>query len=132
MRWYLDSSVALHAVLPWGDPRARRWLDGQVETGESAVFASSLLHLEITRALRRERMDVTMVRPLTDRVNLVSIDDGVLRVAAAIEPHVKALDAIHLATCTMMGTAVTLVTHDAQMAAVAATLGIDSLDPLAG
>jgi len=90
-----------------------------------------LLQLEVTRVLRREGLDVSMARPLLDRVNLVSIDDGVLRFAAAIEAHVKSLDAIHLATCAMLGANISVVTHDVQMSAAAATLGLDSMDPLA-
>jgi len=64
-------------------------------------------------------------------VNLVSIDDGVLRFAAAIEAHVKSLDAIHLATCAILGANISVVTHDVQMSAAAASLGLDTMDPLA-
>lgn len=129
MRWYLDASVAAYAVLPTGDRRVRHWLDEVTEDG-GEVYSSTLLELELVRVLRRERLDVGRVQPLLKRVNLVSINDGVLRVAAAVEPHAKALDAIHLATCSMLGSGVTLVSHDAQMVATAATLGIDALDPL--
>lgn len=87
MRWYLDASVALHALLPGGDPRARRWLDETRLAGED-VYSSTLLRLELTRVLRRERLDLDLARPVLDRLNLVSIDDGVLRFAAAIEPHI--------------------------------------------
>lgn len=129
MRFYLDASVALHALLPWGDERARAWLeslDGQPD----GVCSSTLLQLEIMRALRRERMDTNLARLVLARLDLVSIDDGLLRVAAAIEPHVKSLDAIHLATCSLLGNAVTMVTHDANMADVAAQMGFDVHDPL--
>ena len=129
MRWYLDASVALHATLPGGDRRARDWLDAVRRAGDD-VYSSSLLHLELTRVLRRERLDPALARPLLDRVNLVSIDDGVLRFAAAIEPHIRSLDAIHLATCSLLGSGVAVVTHDAGMAAVAAQLGLDAVDPL--
>ena len=130
MRWYIDASIALRALLPGGDLRARRWLDAVAQSGDE-VFSSMLLQLEVTRVLRREGLDVSMARPLLDRVNLVSIDDGVLRFAAAIEAHVKSLDAIHLATCAMLGANISVVTHDVQMSAAAATLGLDSMDPLA-
>lgn len=130
MRWYIDASVALHALLPGGDLRARRWLDAVTQAGDE-VFSSMLLHLELARVLRREALDVSMARPLLDRVNLVSIDDGVLRFAAAIELHIKSLDAIHLATCALLGANISVVTHDTQMSAAAASLSLDTIDPLA-
>lgn len=129
MRWYLDASVALHVMLPGGDGRARNWLE-TVRLDGDEVYSSSLLHLELTRVLRRERLDLSLARPVLDRINLVGIDDGVLRFAAAIEPHVKSLDAIHLATCSLLGSGVTLVTHDSNMAEVAPLLGVDAFDPL--
>lgn len=130
-RFYLDASVALHAVLQEGDPRAIAWLDA-LSSGTSHAFASTLLQLEIARTLRRERLDPELARLVVDRVGLISIDDAVLLVAGGLEPHVKALDAIHLATCLMLGADVTLVTHDMNIAAAAATLGIEAFDPLAG
>jgi predicted nucleic acid-binding protein len=130
MRWYIDASVALHALLPGGDVRARRWLDEVTQAGDE-VFSSMLLHLELARVLRREALDVSMARPVLDRVNLVSIDDGVLRFAAAIEAHIKSLDAIHLATCALLGANIGVVTHDGQMSAAAASLGLETIDPLA-
>ncbi len=130
MHWYIDSSVALHALLPGGDLRARDWLDSALDAGDE-VFSSTLLHLELTRVLRREGLDVSMARPVLDRINLASIDDGILRFAAAIEPHIKSLDAIHLATCALLGSRICVVTHDATMAGVAVGLGLDTMDPLA-
>lgn len=129
IRWYLDASVGLHAVLPWGDPRAREWLES-MDDQRGALYSSTVLQLEIVRALRRERLDIGFSRLVLDRVELVSIDDGVLRVAGSIEPHMKSLDAIHLATCSMLGSGVTVVTHDRGMAAAAVQLGFDTLDPL--
>lgn len=131
MRWYVDASVALHAILPGGDLRARRWLDRVTRAGDE-VFSSTLLHLELTRVLRREGLDAAMARPLLDRIHLVSIDDGILRFAAAIEAHVKSLDAIHLATCALLGSGIGVATHDGNMAEVAGSLGLESMDPLAG
>ena len=130
MEWYLDTSVALHALLPGGDRRARDWIEQHYGTG-GGISSSSLLQLEMVRTLRRERLDATLARPILDRVNLISIDDGVLAAAAAIQPHLRALDAIHLATCLLLGFGTTVVTHDDRMRRVAAELGLDAHDPLA-
>lgn len=130
MRWYLDASVALHAILPFGDRRARRWLLDR-HASDNQLISSTLLELEIARALRRDGLDLSRARPVLDRVSLVSLEDGLLHVAANLEPHIKTLDAIHVATCTMLGYGVTLVSHDAAMTAACATLGIATFDPLA-
>lgn len=127
-RWYLDASVALHAVLPGGDERAGVWLDAAV--AERECYSSVLLTVELARVLRRESLDPTRANSVVDRVDLVVIDDAILRAAAALEPHVKTLDAIHLATCALLGPQVTLATHDASMAAAARALGIDFVDPV--
>lgn len=129
MRWYLDASVALYAILPGGGDHVQRWLDAAHARGET-VFSSSLLQLELTRTLRREQLSPARALPVIRRVDMVSIDDGVLRLAAAIEPHVKSLDAIHFATCSQLGNDVSMVTHDDNMAEVAQALGFPVHDPL--
>lgn len=129
MRWYLDTSVALHAILPVPERRVRIWLDTIISEGHQ-VLASTLLELELIRAFRREGLDPGRARPLLRRLDLVSIDDGVLRIAAAIEPHVRSLDAIHLATCSLLGSGVTVATHDIQMTGAARSLGFDTFDPV--
>ena len=89
-----------------------------------------MLELELSRVLRREQLSISRARPVIDRVALISIDDGILNAAAAIEPHVKSLDAIHLATCALLGPGTCLVTHDLAMAQTASVLGIPAMDPL--
>lgn len=94
------------------------------------MCSSSLLRLEIVRTLRREALPLGRANPVLDRLREISVDDGVLRFAAAIEPHVTSLDAIHLATAALLGPDVTVVTHDTAMGRVARHLGLDALDPL--
>lgn len=130
MRWYVDTSLALHAAFPWGDPRVDTWLHAIHARGDE-LFSSALFELELVRGLRRERLDLALAQAVLKRFNLAAIDDGVLRFAAAIEPRIRSLDAIHLATCALLGTGITLATHDANMAEVAASLGLDTFDPLA-
>lgn len=130
MTWYLDTSVALHALLPTGDSRAAEWLDRASQEG--SVYSSTLLELELIRVLRRERLPIERAGEVLDRVNLISIDDGVLRAAAAIEKHIRSLDSIHLATCALLGNAAVLVSHDARMGEVARERGRSIVDPLHG
>jgi predicted nucleic acid-binding protein len=128
--WYLDSSIALHVILPGGDARARTWLEGVLASDEQ-IYSSVLLHLELTRVLRREQLDVALADLVLDRVEAISINDGVLQSAAMIETDVKSLDAIHLASCMLLGPDVTVVTHDAAMSQAAQSLGFGTTDPVA-
>ena len=80
--------------------------------------------------LRRKQLDVSLAHPVLDRIETVGVNDGVLQSAAAIETHVKSLDAIHLATCLLLGANLTFVTHDVAMGLAAETLGFVTFDPL--
>ncbi|HEX7355742.1 MAG TPA: type II toxin-antitoxin system VapC family toxin [Mycobacteriales bacterium] len=128
MSVYLDTSLAVHATLPDGNPLVRRWLD-QVATSDEVV-SSTLLRLELTRVCRRDGLDPNRASVVLDRVREVSINDSVLRDAGALEPHVRSLDAIHLATCALLGPGVTLATHDRAMKQAARDIGLDVIDPL--
>ena len=128
MRFYLDTSVALHALLPGGDRQAVEWFDSLAASDE--VFSSTLIELELARVLRREQLDLAIGRVVLDRLNLVSLGDSTLRSAATIEPHVKTLDAIHLATCLELGAGVPLITHDQATRQAAALLDLTVLDPI--
>lgn len=125
---YLDTSLAIHAVLPDGDPLVRPWLDRVAATDE--IVSSTLLRLELTRVCRRDGVDPIGASAVLDRVREASINDSILRDAGALEPHVKSLDAIHLATCALLGTGVTLATHDRAMTQAARDIGLDVIDPL--
>lgn len=127
MTFYLDSSVALRAVLEVPErPRVLGWLDDHA----GVIVSSRLLRTEIVRVLRRENLPVAAAGPLLSRVGLISLSDEVASVAESIERHVKTLDALHLATALVVGEPVVVVTHDAGMATVAGHLGLDVEDPV--
>ncbi|MCL2803122.1 MAG: type II toxin-antitoxin system VapC family toxin [Micrococcales bacterium] len=130
MRYYLDSSVALHAVLPKGDAQAVGWVRQAVETRDQ-VFSSVLLRLEMIRTLRREGLTLSLAEPLLARLSLTRLTDPIVKAAEMIERHVRALDALHLATLIQVDPTATLVSHDARMAGVAGHLGIPVFDPMA-
>ncbi|MEI2641478.1 MAG: PIN domain-containing protein [Candidatus Nanopelagicales bacterium] len=126
---YLDTSVALLAVLERPDAAIRTWLDEQREAG-ILVASSKLLQLELARVLRREGLDPARARFVLQRCELLGISDSVLQLAAAIETHVKSLDAIHLATAAMLPAPVTIVTRDRRMRDAARTLNLACSDAL--
>lgn len=127
--WYLDTSVALRALLGHSQD-ALDWYNQCADEGDTFV-SSRLLHLELTRALRREQLPVSIADEFIEELTLLSIDNILIDESRAIEPHIKSLDAIHLASALRVGAAnITVVTHDSNMAKVAATLGFQVHDPV--
>ncbi|MCG7443265.1 type II toxin-antitoxin system VapC family toxin [Dermabacter vaginalis] len=123
---YLDTSVAV-AVLE-GNVSARAWFKEAV--GGRGVVSSRLLQTELTRVLRRQGRPVQERELLLRYVDVAPITDAVLSIAEALPQNVRSLDAIHLATALQLGSAVTVVSHDKQMLAVAQDLGLTVCDPL--
>ena len=130
-RFLLDASVALRVVLGHS-PTAAIWIDAVNDDPDQGIIASRLLKTEITRVLRREGLPVSRRDQLLDYVQLIPISDAVLAQAEAIVPHIKSLDAIHLASLIHTGIDATVATHDATMARVAELLGYPVIDPVAG
>ncbi|WP_120005128.1 PIN domain-containing protein [Nesterenkonia muleiensis] len=127
--WFIDSSAALHTVVPDGDIHAEEWFQHAIGNKET-LLASTLLRLEFTRVLRRDRQPLDEGDWLLDRTAFIRLDDRVLRYAASIEPHIRSLDAIHLATAVLSETNPTVVTHDSTMKAAAEHLGLRTYDPM--
>lgn len=127
--WYLDSSVALRILLGHSEG-AIDWYQQVLEAGQRVV-SSSLIGLEVARVLRRESIDVSLGQGFVDELVLLRVDDALLREAAEIKPHVRSLDAIHLASAQRLGAdATAVVTHDKNMARAAEELGFAVLDPV--
>ncbi|WP_043562247.1 type II toxin-antitoxin system VapC family toxin [Actinomyces israelii] len=128
---YLDSSVALYAVL---DVPQRSALHSWMATSGALHVSSRLLRTEVVRVLRREDIPVSQAAPLLDRVGLLDVTREVHRVAEDIRPHVKTLDALHLATAVTLketlDTPLTIATHDKTMTSVAHQLGLGTVDPV--
>jgi hypothetical protein len=61
------------------------------------------------------RLPVQRRDDVLDYLGFLPVSDAVLAEAEAIVPHIKTLDAIHLASVVRSGLAATIVTHDATM-----------------
>lgn len=127
--YYVDTSVALRALLGHS-AAAAAWLEAADRDPKATLVSSRLLRTELTRVLRRERIDVAERDRLLDGISLVPMTDAVLELAESIVPHVRTLDAIHLASALAVGRDAVVVTHDAAMLRVAAELGLRTLDPV--
>ena len=129
-RYLLDSSVAVRILLGHS-PAAATWFVDAAADPDVELLASRLLRTEVTRVLRREGLPVSRRDEVVDYVGTIPISDAILAEAEAIVPHVKTLDAIHLASLLHTGLDATIVTHDANMRAVAEVLGYPTVDPVA-
>lgn len=127
--FYLDSSVAVRILLGHSDSAAR-WFDDTDKDEGSVLFSSRLLRTELTRVLRREGLPVERRDEILDYLDIVPIDGAILAEAEAIIPHLKTLDAIHIASVIRSGLDATIVTHDSTMQAVARLIGYPTLDPI--
>ncbi|GAB3486463.1 hypothetical protein GCM10027572_04540 [Flexivirga lutea] len=128
-QFYLDTSVA-GRILLGHSPSAVDWFAQAVSDGEYLV-SSRLLRTELTRLLRREGLSLERRGEIIDRLATIPVDHGTLTAAEAIVPHVKTLDAIHLASALHSGLDdLVIVSHDRNMSQVAEQLGFEVLDPV--
>lgn len=126
MRLYLDSSALVKLVKLEPESGAlRRFLrlhhsDGRV--------TSALARVEVVRAVAAGGPPaVAHARRQLGRVDQVNVDHALLDLAAALAPGVmlRSLDAIHLASATLIGADLrAVVTYDGRMAGAATALSL--------
>ena len=129
---YLDTSVALLSLLgqSGADEAVRLIMDARATEG---LVSSCLLQVEMTRAAHRDHFDVRVVDEFIAGVELIEIGPDVVERASALTGGLKSLDAIHLATATLLDDPrhpVTVLTHDARLADAARSRGLGVIDPL--
>lgn len=130
---YLDSSAIIKLVALEPETAALdRWLREQSST---EMFTSKLSEIEVPRALRRSHPGIIgAVSGVLRRLYRVEINDVVRATAAAyLDPHLRFLDAIHLATADTVANAgktiTAFVTYDKRLAAAASEAGLPVVSP---
>ena len=127
---YLDSSVAVHIMLGHS-ASAAQWFDSTTGRDDDRVVSSRILRTEITRVLRREGLPVADRDQILDYIDTIPFDHAVLQHAEAIIPHIRTLDAVHLASALRSGLDdLVIATHDETMKSVAMALGFRIADPV--
>ena len=121
---YLDSSAILKLVYTEDETEALElFLRAWPRRASSAVSG-----LEVMRIARRveNALAVQCARSVLDRIDLISVDEPILRSAMTIEPRsVRSMDAIHLATATALQPEVAgMVVYDNRLAHAARGAGI--------
>lgn len=123
---YVDTSALLDRVFGQKNHTAIAAAMREQAAQQGRTVASRLLHLEARRAYVRERLaghDVGALTVLAAEIRPLPLTDEVWVEAGAIDQHAKALDAIHLATCKLVGG--TLLATDTNMLRVARSMGLE-------
>lgn len=131
---YADASALLKLVRREERSDALlRYLDG------TDVVSSSLVLAEVPRAIRRICADeprwprdalLEQAARVVEAVALIPVDDALLVGAGALdEPHLRALDAIHVATAVSATGADAFITYDQRQAAAARLAGLRTVAP---
>jgi uncharacterized protein len=130
---YLDSSAIVKLVAPEPETDALgEWLR---ERSATELLTSKLSEVEVPRALRRSHPGVlAVVSVVLRRLYRVDINDVVRANAATyLDPLLRSLDAIHLATADAIvgaGKHITaFVTYDKRLGAAATEVGLSVASP---
>ena len=130
---YLDTSAIVKLIRVEDESAALvGWLNEQ--SGQPLV-ASALAEIELPRALRRSQPEVlSLVAAVLSRLHRVDINAAVRATAAAyVEPTLRTLDAIHLATAEFLVASglqfTAYVTYDKRLAEAARRIGLPLTSP---
>ena len=127
--WLVDSSVLLRAIADKSDS-AREWFESAYAAGDRFV-GSRMLELEVLRVVKNAGLATDVANEYLNEFALIAVGDDLIDEATALEPVLGGADSVRIASALRLGVdRVTIVTHDAQMATAAASLGFEVLDPV--
>jgi predicted nucleic acid-binding protein len=125
---YIDSSVLLTVALrQHGHEAVRATLSNAQAQGMTAV-SSRLLWLEARRVIVREQLEGDDVAADVDEalatIGALPLTEDVWQRALSLEQHVKSLDALHVATCELVGATLLTARLDGGIRSMAEARGI--------
>lgn len=121
---YVDTSAAAKLLVEEAESAALAdRLDILSDEGH-ALLSSLLLETELRRLAVREGLDQSAVTNLISRLDLYELPRSVFHEAGLLPgPHLRTLDALHLATALRVQASV-VMTYDDRQAAAARSLGL--------
>ena len=124
---YVDTSAASKLLLAEDESEA---LIGYLTSADQLLVTSRVGIVELRRVGRRSGAGADRADALAATLAVVELDAQVERVAVGLDPALRALDAIHLATALAAGEALEgFVCYDARLAAAAAAVGLTVVAP---
>ncbi|MBV9144258.1 MAG: PIN domain-containing protein [Pseudonocardiales bacterium] len=126
---YIETSAAAKLLVE--EPASTRLaarLDTAVDQGD-ALLSSMLLETELRRLALRVELAQTAVTHLLEHFDLVETDRSLYREAGLLPgPHLRSLDALHLAAALRVGADV-MVTYDRRQTDAADAAGLPVVAP---
>ncbi|HST66204.1 MAG TPA: type II toxin-antitoxin system VapC family toxin [Mycobacteriales bacterium] len=127
---YLDTSALLKTIFAEAHTSALKTFIG--ENDAQGFVSSVLLTVEMRRAVNRvDSRQLPKADLELSRVTLVELSDAVIEMAGRFpDPHLRTLDAIHLATARLVREELTaVISYDKRMITVAHSEGLPVLSP---
>lgn len=128
MSAYLDASAVVKLVDREAESDAlRRYL---IDQPDGRAVSCALVETEARRAAMRKGVSQAQVTAVLDRLDLADIDRALLTEAGLLPgPHLRALDALHIAAAIRSGESA-FVTYDERQAHAARECGLHVISPV--
>lgn len=128
---YLDAAAVVKLVRI--EPESHALLGWLAERSSARRVSSSLIEVEVSRAVRRfAPTALSQVPAVLDSLHQYEIDASIRRSAASLpDPMLRSLDAIHLATALELGDELQqFVSYDRRLLAFASKAGLPVASPV--
>ena len=124
---YLDTSATAKLLIEEAESKA---LDDFLRSAGTPLMTSRVGIIELRRVGRRIDAGADRADALAASLVVVELDETIERLAIAIDPGLRSLDAIHLATALAAAESIDgFVCYDVRLAAAAEALGLTVLAP---
>jgi predicted nucleic acid-binding protein len=125
----IDSSAIVKLIVH--EPKSQSF-GAWLKNCKSDLFVSEIAHTEVARAVAR--VDVSLhgqLRAVLERFGTIRVSSQILTIASVLTPtNLRTLDAIHLASCLILGDDLKgFVTYDSTQADAAKQNGITVIAP---
>lgn len=125
---YLDSSALVKLVVEEAETRALE----RAVAGWPSIVSSIVTAVELPLAARRSGVPEleARAREIVGTLNLLALDEPLARRASALDPRLRALDAIHLASALSLRPELeALVAYDGRLVSAGQAAGLTVLTP---
>jgi len=129
MAFVVDSSAIVKLIVD--EPKSQSF-SAWLKNCKDDLYISELAHTEVARAINR--VDASLhgqLKTVIERFGTIRVSSQILTIASVLSPtNLRTLDAIHIASCLILGDDLTgFVTYDSTQAAAASHNGIAVIAP---
>ena len=129
MAYVVDSSALVKLIV---NEQHSKSLGSWIDSCKQDLFISELARTEVSRAIARVDPNLNkQFNAIVTRFGVIRVSTQVLTIAAVLSPTtLRTLDAIHLASCVILGDDLTgFVTYDNAQASAASVNSIEVITP---